>query len=257
MKKHILFWLVVILLSGILLVVIFGRQAVTYIAIKKAYKNRYSFLQIIPEQLEIDKSIDIRGYDFFAYGYKVKVPFKSNPDFFINSSMKTGTSFDSNGFSVVFHRPNASPLKTHTELLIDAGLLNDVEQFEKLINEKYNSFYAFVRSSFDSTPSVFSVLFSNKNSKLLLYKQTTKYSHVLLRHTDKRIYFFETSNCKGFQVGELKNEKNVTLWLYPNDEIEIQLDIIAAKGNLSQIDIGMIILSFSREGDIYGPPMLK
>ncbi len=64
-----------------------------------------------------------------------------------------------------------------------------------------------------------------------------------------RIYAFQTGNCKGFRIGDPELDKRIRLYLFADDDHDLEISISALEvDNLKQTDIDQIIVSFKKEG---------
>ena len=64
----------------------------------------------------------------------------------------------------------------------------------------------------------------------------------------RRIYAFQTGNCKGFQIGDPDLSKRIRLYLFADDDHDLEISISALElDQLKQTDIDKIIVSFKRD----------
>ena len=63
----------------------------------------------------------------------------------------------------------------------------------------------------------------------------------------RRIYAFQTGNCKGFQIGDPELSKRIRLYLFADDDHDLEISISAFElDQLKQTDIDKIIVSFKK-----------
>ena len=227
----------------VLFVAVFGKQIYISIIAKKIYADKTSFLSIVPEKRELSEQVIIEGYDLNAFDINLKIPFKQSPELSQTETEIIASSVDQFGFTVVLNKPRPDPFRRHLSQLVDSKIIQNYDQSLKDLKQNYKSYFDFVYASFVSTPNKELFFSAIQKSDIHLYQQATKYSHVIFDHTAEKIYYFVTGYCKVFQVGDPDLDGVVTLWIYPDNNKEIEINIITRKGNLKQKEIENIIAS--------------
>jgi hypothetical protein len=125
----------------------------------------------------------------------------------------------------------------------------DAAHFRALFFGRFSNNFDFVRQSMYTIPSLRLIFASVEDALLRHYQLHTKRYYVRTSlQGAARIYYFESTACKGFQIGDPASGRHVRLWLFPNNEEVVEIGVHAkGKKKLMQGDIDHIITTFGKK----------
>jgi hypothetical protein len=155
--------------------------------------------------------------------------------------------FGSNQLLIV-HKPNSN-VNVYTEF----SKLNESLQVERLkpyFNIRdYKSNFEFISASLHATFDRYSIFSSYGEVVPLFFLLMNKRQYLSIGTYDaKRIYFSQTDNCKAIQIGDPDFTKSIELYLYADDNQELEVIIVAGDyGKVAQQDIDYIVANFVKD----------
>ncbi len=231
----------------------YGKKTSYYIKSYRLYGDFWSQSKIIPERRDISITHEPSGTSFQAYGVGMLLPWKyvmwiSN---LFNDTLKDSDAIHCIRFGeevlVSIMNPRlATP--TVFQLYLQSTDPADKLIFSRVFSDKFSSNFYFIKSSFFATPDIFEIFTTTRWESFLNFHQlSTKWTYISPHKNLKKIYYFETETCKGFQVGEPSTNKYTSLYIFLNSGQEFQIGISSREiGRITQEDVDMIITSFHK-----------
>ena len=231
----------IFILLGVALTISYGPGAYLFYTFFDA-KQRQA-LKTTPTTRQIIENYDPKGRKVKAFGYSIQVPW-------YEISTKTE---DEGSLSLIFS-PNRVLSISNPKL--NLNLYSDFRnRFGPQDSQNLRYFLAKFSNKFEFTVASFSAssddytIFKSYNEFLPLY--CFLLNKIMYISSGKefatRIYAFETGNCKGFQIGDPATNKRIRLYLFADDDHDLEISISALELNqLYQTDIDQIILSFKQ-----------
>ena len=222
----------------------YGRQTVLIGSIYVSYRNHLNNLKLIPIDRKIDKANGSAKTDFSAYGYSIYLPWDKELRISENDVAKIG--FTINNIGIIIKKPEELPINSY-----QLAKSEDIKLFNYLYADKFHSNFEFIKSSFYSRPSIWFVFKSLKEVNLLHQQQTTKVFHLgAPNNYSGSIYLYNCNDIKIFQVGDPSVSNIVRLWVYPDQNKEIEIMVISKNSNMIRQDDIDVIINSIREKDV-------
>lgn len=237
----------IFILASVLFVIIYGRQALTTYLIYSRGGLQEPYLHITPELRILTPTHAKDCTVFSAFGYRIDIPLNRTPQF-LNLDMGKGIFFV-HQYGIIIHKPTDYPSNMY-QYLKAGEKEDDVSHFKKILENKFDNNFDYVKSSFYSKPTLFAIFKPIEETTLLYYQLIDKWLYADAgEQTPEKIYYFEAENCKGFQIGDPSSLEKVTLWLFPDPDKEIKIHIQGVElGKVKQDYIDLIISTF-KEAD--------
>jgi hypothetical protein len=175
--------------------------------------------------IEYKNNNELKYFD--AYGYRIYIPSEHKLDIY-RITIAT-LAFSQDGFFVSFKRPKE---ESRADLIMDS--LNK----ENFIIDHQNPFieytanenrFKLVKDILNLNESNFQIGISKseyvKYLYLLFHKKAYLGACSGYKNQSVNVYSFQTEKLKGFQIGNPKIHKNVSIYVFPNNKVEIELMI--------------------------------
>ena len=238
-KKTILFGGTLLILL-IVLLAIYGKQAYTLLFVHYNFRDKMAFLNLQPEERDIN-IVNLKiGYEYNMFGCKLNLPFNNEPKMIETEISKQIYVPDEFLFSII--KPNFDYLE-HIHNIKIGNEFKNLADFNKAFSTDFNNGFDFVQASFYARPSIEYLFKSKDEADLLLYKVATKWSHIKMGKISLKILSFKTDHFRGFQIGDPQNSEVVVLWLYPDSGAEYEIHLASKNGFLKQEHIDGVLSS--------------
>ncbi len=232
----------IVIVTFIIFGIKYGRQTALLRIIYSTMGEQKALLNVMPKLRNLSPKHTNNEMVFSAFGYKMLIPWNKSPQYNNGEMAKLVYFLHEQGITV--NKPEKFPLNVYQSFK-ESKEADDIAHFNFVFANKFQNNFDFVKSSFYSEPNLFAVFKPIEEVTLLYYQLTTKRMHYHGGITPKHIYYFEADNCKGFQIGDPSISRIVLLWLYPDPDKEIEINIHALEvGNVKQEDIDLIITTF-------------
>ena len=115
--------------------------------------------------------------------------------------------------------------------------------------EKFSNKFEFTAASFSASPEDYFIFRSYSEFLPLYCFLLNKIMYISFGNEfAARIYAFQTRSYKGFQIGDPALNKRIRLYLFADDDHDLEISISALEfDQLKQTDIDKIIASFKRD----------
>jgi hypothetical protein len=215
--------------------------------IHEKYKRE---LSLVPIKRDIKKAKSSKSMAVRAYGYKINLPWGKEDEIF-RFDTALGV-FKYNNWAIVFDNPTENSLpgsyaykdwksEDHLNLIFYNGPPKNQYEFTSAVLHANASD---LTNSYDIKRRI--------KEKVLLWslifiKQLYTLEYEKLDYYVNSIYSFDETNVKGFQIGNPKSTDLIVLVLFPNDDVELNLQIFKGKnGEVTQDHIDYIIHNFEQ-----------
>ena len=193
---------------------------------------------------EIAENFNPKGSKLKAFGYSIQVPWQE-----ILNKTEDQSSLNlifSPNYVLSISNPNLN-LNLYSDFQNRFGPQDSTRL--KYFLEKFSNKFEFTMASFNSSSEDY-FIFRSYNEFLPLYCfLLNKIMYISFGNEfTHRIYAFQTQNCKGFQIGDPAVNQRIRLYLFADDDHDLEISIAALElDQLKQTDIDQIIVSFKRE----------
>jgi hypothetical protein len=242
MRMAILIGFAIFTLFGVALIFFYGPSAYLYYRFFDSEQRQALKTALTPR--EIIENFDPNGKKVKAFGYSVQVPWQE-------IASKTE---DESSLNLIFI-PNCIVTISNPKLNLNL-YSNSHNRFGpqdsmrlKYFLEKFSNKFEFTMASLNASSKDY-FLFKPYSEFLPLYCFLLNKIMYLSFGSEfaTRIYAFQTRNCKGFQIGDPILSKRVRLYLFADDDHDLEISISALEfDQLKQTDIDKIIVSFKRD----------
>jgi hypothetical protein len=227
---------------GVALTFFYGPSAYLYYSFFDSEQRQALKTTLTPR--EIIGNFDPNGRKVNAFGYSIQVPWQEIAN----------RTEDKSSLILIFS-PNC--VVTISNPTLNLNLYSDFHnrfgpqdssRLKKFL-EKFSSKFEFTMASFNASSEDF-FLFKPPNEFLALYCFLLNKSMYISFGNEfaTRIYAFQTGNCKGFQFGDPGLSKRIRLYLFADDDHDLEISISALEfAQLKQTDIDKIIISFKKD----------
>ena len=238
----------IVLLALILFAIKYGRQTLTTYLIYTRDEKHGAYLDLTPELRKLIPSNHKKTMVFDAFGYRIDVPLSSPPEL-LNLDSAKGLIFK-HKFTIIVYEPMETPLNMYQYFKTKKDP-DDVSHFKLIFENKFKSNFDYVKSAFFAVPTKLAIFKPIEETLLLYYQLVDKRIYSNTGHTlPEKIYYFESDNCMGFQVGDPSRMEKLTLWIFPEPEKQIEIYIQGIDpGVVKQRDIDFIITTFKKLND--------
>ena len=227
---------------GVALTFFYGPSAYLYYSFFDSEQRQALKTTLTPK--EIIENFDSNGRKVKAFGYSIQVPWQEIAN-------KTE---DESSLNLIFS-PNW--VVTISNPKLNLNLYSDFQnrfgpQDSSLLKnflEKFSNKFEFTMAYFNASSEDY-FLFKPSNEFLPLYCfLLNKIMYISFGNEfATRIYTFQTRNCKGFQIGDPGLSKRIRLYLFADDNHDLEISISALEfDQLKQTDIDKIIVSFKKD----------
>ena len=227
---------------GVALIFFYGPSAYLYYSFFDLEQRQALKTTLTPR--EIIEDFDPNGRNVKAFGYSIMVPWQA-----IASKTEDESSLNlifSPNCVVSISNPNLN-LNLYSDFQNRFGP-QDSNRLKNFL-EKFSNKFEFTMASFKASSEDY-FLFKPYNEFLALYCfLLNKITYISFGNKfATRIYAFQTGYCKGFQIGDPGISKRIRLYLFADDDHDLEISISAFElDQLKQTDIDKVIVSFKRD----------
>lgn len=201
-------------------------------------------LKITPISRKITANLNPNGRKIEAFGYSILVPWQKISN---NTEDESSLILIFSPYCIVSISNPKLNLNLYSDLQNRLGP-QDSEHLKNYL-EIFSNKFEFSTASFNTIPDGY-FAFKPFDEFLPLYCFLLNKALYISFGNEfaNRIYAFETKNCKGFQIGDPSLSNRIRLYLFADQDHDLEISIAALKSQqLRQTDIDQIILSFKRE----------